>query len=355
MRVCIVAAPLTARSGVFMSARELVAAARARGLDWSAVLGLRPAIHDASPDADVSHVLIDRHGAECIAQVQRDVLSMPQVADADVVITMIAQSDIAMSRTRRPGVLWVPFVRGLPWPDRGEAKPHTRAVKWAAERYALRRAGEVWATTPVLARQIRSARKAVLVPAGVSPLERRVYGTEEGLDVVWAGRLDVDKDPGLFLDVMRDVPGRARVYGRGPLEQSLRDAAPDNVELAGWSDSASIWRSGTVFAGTSRREAFGRSAVEAAFCGLPVVITEDYGCAPLLYRDADLARRFVLPRGDRTAWRTALTSLAEDRGLRSAASDHVNANAQSLTIDRSVDRILENITRLRQAGEKAGR
>jgi glycosyltransferase involved in cell wall biosynthesis len=148
---------------------------------------------------------------------------------------------------------------------------------------------------------------------------------------------------------MRDVPGSAQMFGRGPLEQTLRDAAPGNVRLAGWSDSATIWSSGTVFAGTSRREAFGRSAVEAAFRGLPVVITEDYGCAPLLYTDADLARRFVLPRGDRDAWRTALTSLATDRGLRTAASDHVNANAQTLTIARSVERITENLTRLRSA------
>jgi len=349
MRVCIIAAPLTARSGVFMSTLELVRAARSAGLEWSAVMGLRPAIFaDAESLGDnIESVVISEHGMSCIREIENSVLTHEYARSADVVITMIAQSDIAMSRSgMRTTVRWVPFVRGLPWPGRGEAAYPVRVLKRVLESRALRKASEVWATTPRLAMDIASAVSAVIVPAGVAAIDRNTTGREPAR-FIWAGRLDHDKDPLLFAKAMERVPAEGVIFGRGPLEAEVLRALPSNVTYGGWVDSAALWaEAGGVFVGTSVREAFGRSAVEAAFAGKPTILGAEYGCAEFLVTDTDLKRQLIVDSRDPDAWGSSLRDLVEDAELRAAASDHVRSRAEDLTIEKSVEAIhlrLENI------------
>ena len=86
-----------------------------------------------------------------------------------------------------------------------------------------------------------------------------------------------------------------------------------------------------------------KTAVEAAQAGLPIVLTDQYGAAPLLFTDPDLRARFVLPVDDRARWVEAVRSLLDDAGLRRQVSDHVCANAERLTIAASVDRVLDRL------------
>lgn len=348
MRVCFVAAPLMARSGVFMTVLELIESGRAQGFDWSAVIGLRPEVFHASTDRfdHVRLVEIVEHGNDCIKEIDRKILRSNQVDQADVVITLISQSDIAMSRSGlRRSRLWVPFVRGLPWPAPGEANALIRVAKTLVERRALRSAPEFWATTRVLADQIRSAGDAVIVPAGVKRLERNTTGTEVPR-FIWAGRFDVDKDPLLFLHAMRETSARGVIYGRGPLESQVLEALPSNVEFGGWAPASQIWAEPGIFVGTSLREAFGRSAVEAASTGKPVVLDASYGCADLLYRSAELYGRLVLTRRDVDLWAEVVQELVTDDDLRVSASEHVRESAESLTIDKSAARVHSELTRL---------
>lgn len=143
------------------------------------------------------------------------------------------------------------------------------------------------------------------------------------------------------------LPVGGRLFGDGPLAATLRRDSPAGLTWAGWSDSASLWRDASVFVGTSMREAFGRSAVEAAGTGLPIVISSAYGAAPLLFTDPDLRSRCVLDSSDAKAWASAIRQLLSDEGLRSAVSDHVYENAQSLTIDASVINAIQRIEHVR--------
>ena len=354
LRVCFVAAPLMARSGVYRSTLDLVAEARSRGLDWSAVVGLRPtAAGISSPAAGVREVEVLQHGLGVVDEVARLLLDSPEVREADVVVTLVTQSDVAAARLRSElGPAWVAWVRGLPWPARGEQTLLRRHVLRLVETRALRAAADVWATTPVLADAVAAARRPELVPAGVPAAPRLSRGEASGR-LVWAARLDVDKRPRAFADLVAATGVPGAMYGHGPLEAELRREAPVGLSVRGWADPAALWADAAVFVGTASREAFGRSAVEAALAGVPVVLGDAYGAAPLLVTDDELRRRFVLPVGDPRPWATAVRDLVGDADLRRRLSDHVHANASALTIGRSVDAVLARLGHLGLVGQGA--
>jgi glycosyltransferase involved in cell wall biosynthesis len=338
-----VAAPLMARSGVYRSTYDLVQAARADGHEWTAVIGMRSEALGTAPAQNdgVREVAIEKHGRGVVGEIEALLLASPEVRDADVVVTLITQSDLAMHNLGdRVAARWVAFVRGLPWPADDEQTFLRRRVFRLLETRALRSASAVWATTPVLAEQIASARAATIMPAGVPERPRHYFGDSPDAPVVWAGRIDVDKRPGLFVEAVAELGVPAVIYGSGPLEAGIRASLPATLRWGGWVDPESLWDDASIFVGTSSREAFGRSAVEAAMVGIPVIVTREYGAAQFLYTDGDLASRFVLPvDAPASRWAAAIRELRDDPGLRKRVSDHVAANARLLTIDASAKRI----------------
>lgn len=350
-RVCFVAAPLMARSGVYRSTHDLVVEARSRGLDWRAVLGTRPTAQGRRTETPgVREVTITRHGRAVVDEVREVLDDVPEVARADVVVTLVTQSDVAWSRsTARRGRLWVAWVRGLPWPAPGEQSTARRVALRFVESAALRRADDVWATTEVLGADVARVRRPHLVPAGIRLPARTSFG-ERSVPMVWAARLDVDKRPRAFVDIAErsGVPGR--LHGQGPLEAGLRAELPPIVSMPGWTDAAELWDGAGFFVGTASREAFGRSAVEAAATGLPIVLGDRYGAAPLLVTDAELRRRFVLPTGETGRWVTAVRDLAGDADLRRRMSDHVAGNASRSSVTASVDAVRDRLVELGVGG-----
>lgn len=338
-RVCLVAAPLTARSGVYRSARELVNEARSQGLDWSLVLGVSAKAKGQRPSDDPSWIqefVAEPSGIGGIAALKQRLLSVESVASSDVVISLIPQTDMALSLT---SLNWIAYVRGLPWPE-GDESSKTRGSVWQMlERLALRRARDVWSTTPLLRAQLALRREVSLVPAGLEPMPRLWDGAGDRKRVVWAARFDTDKNPWLFLDAMRGTALQGVMYGSGPLEEQIRAAAPHNVEVVGWVDPSALWSNALAYVGTSHREAFGRSAVEASMAGIPVVLADTFGSAALLVRDAELAARFVLPTAEVQPWSDALNDLATDEDLRRDLSNHIAMNARELTVSGSVGAI----------------
>ena len=345
-KVCLVAVPLMARSGVYRSTYDLVAQARAAGHAWTAVVGVRPTAAGTAPaDAEgVRELGIFSHGRALIDEVSDILRHAPEVQQAEHVITMITQSDVAMARSRRQvNARWTCWVRGLPWPDAGEQTFLRRHLLRRVETSALRGADDVWATTPILASQISSARSAALVPAGIPAGVRLSRGERADRPLVWAGRVDADKRPEFFVELIEELGVAGRVVGEGPLVERLRATSSGSVEWSGWLDPSQLWSDASLYLGTARREAFGRCAVEAAQAGLPMVLTDQYGAAPLLFTDPDLRARFVLPVDDKARWFGAVRALLGDADLRRRVSDHVCANAQSLTIAASVDRVLDRL------------
>ncbi|MWV60589.1 glycosyltransferase family 4 protein [Rathayibacter sp. VKM Ac-2754] len=351
-RVLLLALPLMARSGVYRSTHDLVRAARAAGLPWSAVVGVRPTASGEPIETEgVREVAVAAHGRRVVDEIEQVIRDAGEVSEADLIVSMISQTDIALARRKSTlGQPWVAWVRGIPWPDKGEQSFARRLLLRVLETRALRAADEVWATTPVLAQQFASAAEAKIVPAGIASTERISHGENGHSPLVWAGRIDVDKRPQLFLQIVELLQTRARVFGEGPLLRSIEADAPDGVEWRGWVEGGRLWTDASLFVGTSAREAFGRSAVEAACAGLPVVISSAYGAAPLLFTDPALKAACVIDSDEPGVWAAAIRRLLTDVSLRSAVSEHVHRNAMSLTIERSVLRAAEEA-----AGILAGR
>ncbi|MBT2502634.1 glycosyltransferase [Curtobacterium sp. ISL-83] len=334
MRVLLVAVPLTARSGVYHSAIDLVRAARRAGDSWRCVLGLRPTASGVPvEDPDVTEYVVREHGGRILTRT-RDLIGR-HLDGVDVVITLIPQSDIAASSMSLP-VAHVAWVRGLPWPGRSEQGRTKTALQLLLETRALRRADDVWATSPLLAHQVARARAAHVVQAGVPLLERSQDGATAG-PLVWAGRLSVEKGPDVLVEIARRTAHPTVVFGAGPLAERIAAEAPDAVSIEPWASPADVWRRPGIALTTSHRDAFGRSPVEAASAGMPIVVSEQTGVAPMLFTDPDLAASFVLPLHDLDAWERAIRSLVSDVDLRRAVSDHVHANAQHLSIKASFD------------------
>ncbi|WIG16363.1 glycosyltransferase [Kocuria rosea] len=107
------------------------------------------------------------------------------------------------------------------------------------------------------------------------------------LDVIWVGRIDSQKDPGLVLDAAEaalaaGLSFRFRLVGDGPLRASLesrivRDRL-SNVELVGPKaqiEVASLLRGSKVFLMSSHYEGSPTALVEALASGLPAVVTRE--------------------------------------------------------------------------------
>lgn len=337
MRVVIVAAPLTARSGVYRSTVDLVEAARRRGLDWHAHIGVRAdAAGEPVMGSDaIDETVVTTHGPGVAREIGRRIATA--VADADAVITMVPQSDLAVAARRSASrAVHVAWVRGLPWPGAGEQHGLRRGLLRTASRWALSRADAVWATTPLLQDEIRRAADAQVVPAGV-PLRERVHDGSVAGPLVFAGRISPEKNADLVATLAHATGLPTRVHGDGPGRAELERRSASGVEWVGWSAADDIWSAPGVFLCPSFREAFGRSAVEAASVGMPVVLSDRTGVAPFLVRDSELAARFVLPPDAHRDWEAAVRALQDDPALRRRLSDHVSENARSLSIDASLD------------------
>jgi glycosyltransferase involved in cell wall biosynthesis/GT2 family glycosyltransferase len=164
---------------------------------------------------------------------------------------------------------------------------------------------------------------ASLIPLGVDtdlfspPLEDRASGTVVG----YVGRLEPHKGVSVLLDAIARLDRAVlRIAGAGPEEQRLRARLDklriaDRVELVGPVDQERLpdfYRGLDVLAVPSLPtpgwlEQFGRVAVEAMACGVPVVAS-DTGALPDVVGRAGL----LVPPDDPEALATALKSVLED-------------------------------------------
>ncbi|WP_353814440.1 glycosyltransferase [Agromyces sp. SYSU T00266] len=154
------------------------------------------------------------------------------------------------------------------------------------------------------------------------------------ITVGFIGRLVPEKGPLLLLDALAREPRlRLRVVGTGPLGAELPARAAsvgvaDRVELVGAVDPADIpevLRTFDVLAvpslpTASWTEQFGRVAVEAMACGVPVV-SSDAGALPDVVGDAGL----VVPVGDAAALADALVEASGPRAAELRAAGFVRA------------------------------
>jgi glycosyltransferase involved in cell wall biosynthesis len=175
-----------------------------------------------------------------------------------------------------------------------------KLIKQQVEKWALRNAAAVIATTEALKAQVRAiAPKArvELIPNGVdtarfAPGGRRRAAVDP-LRVLYVGRLSAEKNVATAVRAMASVRASAsaapavtlRVVGAGPLERALREqagesGAPDRLTFGGVVDQGDLpaeYAAADAFVLPSLTEGHPKALIEAMSCGLPCVVSNRGG------------------------------------------------------------------------------
>lgn len=178
------------------------------------------------------------------------------------------------------------------------------------------------------------------------PLAGRYRSGPSGNTVLWVGRLDSWKRPGLLLDALPHAPEAHAVFlGRGPEKERLERRAAE-LGVAGrvrWIDRADeetlleLYAQSRIVAVTSAGEDLGYVPLEAFLSGKPVLTTEDAGGPLEFVRDGETGL-VVAPRAEaigvalRLAWPRA-DALA-------AMGEAGRRRAGRLNWDEPIDRLL---------------
>jgi glycosyltransferase involved in cell wall biosynthesis len=144
--------------------------------------------------------------------------------------------------------------------------------------------------------------------------------------ILFLGRLSAKKSPDLLLNAFSKMPaicGRNKVHlvFAGPDEGSMQSRLKQTAARLGVAarvhftggvfgeEKWSAYRDADVFVLPSQNENFGNTAAEAVAAGLPVVVTEQCGIAPVLKDRAGL-----VVRHDASEIAAAITRVLSDRG-----------------------------------------
>ncbi len=175
------------------------------------------------------------------------------------------------------------------------------------------------------------------------------------VQVGYVGRLAPHKGVQVLLDAVAGEPRlRLRLAGAGPSAAALRESVltrglSDRIEFVGavaTADLPAFYRSLDVLAVPSLTtaswvEQFGRVAVEAMACGVPVVAS-DSGALPDVVGGAGL----LVPPGDADALRTALLDVADDPWRHARVHEAAIERARGCDWDAVGERYLEMYRRV---------
>jgi len=128
-------------------------------------------------------------------------------------------------------------------------------------------------------------RKCMVLPYGLDlqSLQQQKRVHPEVPVILWNARLQEDKDPATFIDLLQQIriPFRLIVLGSDPSKNQvwyarLRDCFADQLLFVGWctnrTDYAAWLQQATIVVSTARHETFGISVVESVYAGaLPLL------------------------------------------------------------------------------------
>jgi glycosyltransferase involved in cell wall biosynthesis len=223
----------------------------------------------------------------------------------------------------------------------------TREVIFEIDRIGLSEARRVFANSQTVASRLYRFNGIRSEPLyHPPPLAGRYRSGPSGNTVLWVGRLDAWKRPGLLVDALPYAPEAEAVFlGNGPEKERLeRRAAELGVDgRVRWIDHADeetlldLYARARIVAVTAAGEDLGYVPLEAFLSGKPVLTTEDAGGPLEFVRDGETGL-VVAPRAEaigvalRLAWPRA-DALA-------AMGEAGRRRAGRLNWDEPIDRLL---------------
>jgi glycosyltransferase involved in cell wall biosynthesis len=151
------------------------------------------------------------------------------------------------------------------------------------------------------------------------------------------GRLVAEKGVAELGVAARALAGRATFVWVGPREPDKGDAVEGDVEglrlLGLRDDMVAIYSALDVFVLPSHREGFPRSAMEAAACGCPIVLTDIRGCREI---GRDDVHALFVPPSDPSALTAAIARLLDEPTTRERLGEAARTRARASFDQRAV-------------------
>ena len=167
----------------------------------------------------------------------------------------------------------------------------------------------------------------------------RLLEKEEGLTVLFVGRLCIRKGIHLLLEAWKRSGVKGRLLFAGAVEPGIAEqfaeqlARPDVVKLGHTMDIGSVYRSADVFVFGSLEEGGPMVTYEAMGCGLPVLVSP-MGAGPA----RDGIDGFVIDPHDIDGWAAALRRFAEDAELLKRMGIAAQERAQEFIWEKVAER-----------------
>lgn len=197
----------------------------------------------------------------------------------------------------------------------------------------------------------------VFSPERRSSALRSVYGAPDAFLLLHVGRMAAEKGVDRILaayQIVREQLGESAVHlvvaGAGPMEDRLRDEAPNGITFLGNLDRQEVlprlYASADAFVFASLTETLGLVILEAMASGIPVVAAPAGGVADHL---RDGVNGLAVAPDDPQALAAGIVRLALDRSLARRLGIGARATAEALDWERELDRLDESyreVTRL---------
>jgi glycosyltransferase involved in cell wall biosynthesis len=160
--------------------------------------------------------------------------------------------------------------------------------------------------------------------------------------VGWIARVTGVKNPMLALEVADALPDTHFVMaGGGDLLDQVKTAAPSNVSVLGWADTADLLGVSDIIMSTSENEGMPVALIEAQLAGKPVVAT-DVGSVSEVVLNHETG---IVTNKNAGSIALALESLILDKAKRKEMGHLAAARAQSLfAVDRMIGAHIELYT-----------
>lgn len=201
----------------------------------------------------------------------------------------------------------------------------------------------------ILGKRFRKKQVCVGNPIDTAYVLRRAEANESELrrDLCFCGRLDEQKDPLLFLDILAELPDdvTAVMLGDGTLRaevEAKREALGlgDRLLLCGFTDDPfPIMKNCRALCMPSRWEGFGLAAVEALALGLPVICSGAGGLSDIVRSDCGAICR------EKADYVRELSALLCDPDRLAAKRAAARARADELDNCASYKEVLQNVYR----------
>lgn len=288
-----------------------------------------------------------------------------------------------LHRRRHGGIVSGVYMTDLPvayveTPLRGRVGPRAAGVARAtAERYVralYRRCDVAIGISPVIADRLRElgVPNVHCVPLGVDlatfhpsrrdpSLRARLGVGDDGLLLVYAGRLDTEKRPDVVLDAFARLPRELGAHlvlvGDGPLRGRLAARARElgRAHVLPFEQDrgalAALLASADVYVSAMAHETFGLSVVEAQACGLPVVGVRAGAMPDRVHEGAD-GDGFLVPPASPAALADRILQTPRHRWRRMGQRARERVEAE-FSWSRTFDTLLEIYRRAAAASRTA--